>query len=228
MCLYSKDSFLLVIAAINSKPQRWILLYSSLVVRDLPTGSIEINLSLVIIEYYPRFQSSLICCVRFIVDFEFYSFYYSFYVLLHQTINKRISNSQIGYDACSDVSCSPVNPEFSHMNLRSLQRGYPFVRNANYKVGFFTFIIPLETNKQVIFAFIFVFVYRTVSYILPRLLRPRYRHSHWKLLIFRQQQKTKELQLTFENQLFEYICDYTEINFNLLLATCIFHHRIHM
>ena len=53
-------------------------------------------------------------------------------------------------------------------------RGYLFGRNANYKVGFFTFIIPLETNKQVIFAFIFVFVYRTVSYILPRLLRPRY------------------------------------------------------
>ena len=42
----------------------------------------------------------------------------------------------------------------------------------------------------------------------------------WKLLISRLQQ-----QLTFKNQLFEYIHYCTEINVNLLLNICNFHHK---
>ena len=93
--------------------------------------------------------------MRFIVDFEFYSFYYSFYVLLHQTINKRISNSQIGYDACCDVSCSPVkHPEFSHMNLRSLHLYYLFVFVC------FNFILQIVETRNLL-----TFILRGASHI---------------------------------------------------------------
>ena len=50
----------------------------------------------------------------------------------------------------------------------------------------------------------------------------RKRHPIWKLLMFRQRQKAKGLQLTFENQLFGCIHYCPGLNVSLLLNTCSF------